>query len=68
MSDENKINTDWEIDKIHLEQDYEVKAWCQMFGITTGDLKHAVEVVGPSAVKVKEYLNRQNLKTRNTSR
>ena len=56
------------IDKIHLEEGYEVEAWCHMFGISMGDLKRAVDKVGTSALKVKEYLSQQNLKSRNTSR
>jgi hypothetical protein len=51
-----KFKEDRQIDTIHLEEIYEVKAWCHMFEITASDLKHAVEVVGTSAVKVKEYI------------
>ena len=68
MNDNKEVNNNLEIDTIHLEQDYEVKAWCHMFDITKVDLKHAVDVVGPSALKVKEYLNQQSSKARNASR
>ena len=50
-------------DRINLEEDYEVKAWCQMFGVTSIDLKHAIEVVGPSALKVKYYFKARELNT-----
>jgi hypothetical protein len=53
------------IDKINLDEDYEVQAWCHMFEITTIDLKRAIEVVGPSAVKVKHYLNEKNINSSN---
>ena len=56
------------IDKIHLEEGYEVEAWCHMFEVTTADLKHAVEVVGTSALKVKEYIHQQNLNARSSLR
>jgi hypothetical protein len=67
MSEDRKTNEE-AIDKIHLDENYEVEAWCQMFEITTADLKHAVEVVGPSAVKVKEYIHQQHLNSRNSLR
>jgi Protein of unknown function (DUF3606) len=68
MNDDTKLNKEGEIDKIHLEEVYEVEAWCQMFGISISDLKRAVDTVGTSALKVKEYLSRENVNTRNTSR
>lgn len=66
MSEERNINE--EIDKIHLDEDYEVQAWCHMFEISTVDLKHAIEVVGTSALKVKQYINQQHINTRNSLR
>lgn len=68
MRDDLKLNPDREIDKIHLDEVYEVEAWCHMFGISMGDLKRAVDTVGTSALKVKEYLTQQKIKSRNTSR
>ena len=53
MKDDVKPNKDWEIDKIHLDEIYEVEAWCHMFGISMSDLKRAVDKVGTSALKVK---------------
>ena len=67
MSEERKHNEE-DIDKIHLEENYEVEAWCHMFEITTADLKHAVEVVGTSALKVKEYIHQQHQNTGNSLR
>jgi hypothetical protein len=68
MKDDVNPGNDREIDKIHLDEVYEVEAWCHMFGISMGDLKRAVDKVGTSALKVKEYLSKQSLKARNTSR
>jgi hypothetical protein len=65
---EDKEHNEEAIDKIHLEEDYEVEAWCHMFDVTSADLKHAVEVVGTSALKVKEYINQQHLNSRNSLR
>ena len=45
-----------EVDRIHMDENYEVQAWCALFGITIRDLRNAINVVGPSAVKVKYYL------------
>ena len=67
MKDDVKLNMNWEIDKIHLDEIYEVEAWCHMFEISMGDLKSAIDKVGTSAVKVKEYLKKQNLKSRTIS-
>lgn len=52
-----------EIDKIHLDENYEVQAWCELFEVTLIDLKHAIDVVGPSAMKVKYYLLEKNKRT-----
>ena len=67
MNEDMKIGAVKEeaIDTIHLDEDYEVQAWCELFGITIGDLKQAVNVVGPSAVRVKYYLKENNVATYN---
>jgi hypothetical protein len=54
-----------EVDRIHMEENYEVEAWCALFGITIRELKNAVDAVGPSAVKVKYYLKEHNVHTIN---
>jgi len=61
MKDEVKFQVqEEEIDTIHLEENYEVQAWCELFEVTLIDLKHAIDVVGPSAMKVKYYLLDKN--------
>ncbi|HZI23516.1 MAG TPA: DUF3606 domain-containing protein [Chryseolinea sp.] len=54
-----------EVDRIHMEENYEVQAWCALFGITIRELRRAIDAVGPSAVKVKYYLKEHNVHTVN---
>lgn len=63
MNEDLKSGKNEAIDTIHLDQNYEVEAWCALFGTTVLDLKHAIDAVGPSAVKVKSYLKEHNLLT-----
>ena len=65
---DQKRDKDVDIDTIHLDEVYEVEAWCHMFGISMGDLRRAVDTVGTSALKVKEYLNEKKKANHNTSR
>ena len=64
MDEEMKRDQE-EIDRIHMDEGYEVQAWCELFGITVGDLKHAIDAVGPSAVRVKYYLEEKNITPKN---
>jgi hypothetical protein len=64
MKEMLKLHDEEEIDKIHMNENYEVQAWCEMFDVSVMDLKQAVETVGTSAIKVKHYLE-QRLKMRN---
>lgn len=57
MKEMLKLRDEEEIDKIHMDENYEVQAWCEMFEISLIDLKQAVAVVGTSAIKVKHYLD-----------
>ena len=50
-----KLHEEEEIDRIHMNENYEVQAWCEMFEVSVFDLKQAVAKVGPSAIKVKHY-------------
>jgi len=42
--------------RVNVNEDYEVKYWCNKFGCTEEQLKKAVESVGVSKDKVSEYL------------
>jgi hypothetical protein len=64
MKEMLKLHDEEEIDKIHMDENYEVQAWCEMFDVSVMDLKQAVETVGTSAIKVKHYLEKR-LKIRN---
>ena len=50
-----KSHEEEEIDKIHMDENYEVQAWCEIFEVSVFDLKQAVAKVGPNAIKVKHY-------------
>jgi hypothetical protein len=44
--------------RINIHQEYEVNWWCDHFGITKSILVNAVNAVGTSAEKVKNYLKK----------
>lgn len=60
MKEMLNLHNEEEIDRIHMDENYEVQAWCELFDVSLIDLKQAVEVVGPSAIKVKHYLEEQH--------
>ena len=43
---------------IALNEDYEVRDWCKSLGCTEEQLRAAVQAVGHSVDKVREYLKR----------
>ena len=58
MSD-NKSNTGSpDRDRINMNEDYEVRDWSESLGVTREELQEAVNAVGNSADKVREYLKR----------
>lgn len=59
--DEEEILESSDRDTIHPDEYYEMTAWCQMFGVTSENLKRAIQAVGPSALKVKLYINQHHL-------
>ena len=44
--------------RINVEEDYEVRYWAELFGVAYQQLRGAVQTVGVSADKVREYLRR----------
>ena len=44
-------------DRISLGEDYEVRDWTKMLGVSEEELREAVDAVGNSADKVREYLS-----------
>ncbi|MBE1526884.1 hypothetical protein GGC65_001340 [Sphingopyxis sp. OAS728] len=43
-------------DRISLSEDYEVRDWTKALGVTEEELRAAVDAVGNSADKVRDYL------------
>ena len=43
-------------DRINVNEDHELRNWAHKFGITTDELKEAVQAVGDRADKVREHL------------
>jgi len=48
--------------KININQGWELESWSKKLGVSKEQLKQAVKKVGPSVVKVREYLGRPHLK------
>ena len=49
-------------DRINLDENYEVRAWCQMFEVSSFELKEAIGKVGRSAWKVAQYFRKKKSK------
>ncbi|MCP3730351.1 DUF3606 domain-containing protein [Sphingomonas sp. MG17] len=58
MADDKLNNGSPDRDRISLSEDYEVRDWTQSLGVSEERLREAVQAVGNSADKVREYLNR----------
>lgn len=56
---DNKSNTGApDRDRINMSEDYEVRDWTESLGVSRERLQEAVDAVGNSAEKVREYLNK----------
>ena len=62
MSDAPRSGMDMDRKLISLREDYEVRYWTQAFGVTKKELMDAVQAVGHSAGKVREYLESRRLR------
>lgn len=58
MSDD-KTEVLFDRNLISLSERYEIRDWTNSLGVTEAELRDAVEAVGPSADKVREYLASQ---------
>ncbi len=58
MSDDKKNRGEPDRSRIALNEDYEVRYWTQELGVSVAKLQEAVQAVGHSADKVREYLKR----------
>ena len=54
--DEKHIKRPQDAKKINLSEEYEVKYWCEKFGVSEEALKKAVNKTGVSSVAVQDYL------------
>ena len=56
---DNKSNTGSpDRDRINMSEDYEVRDWSESLGVSRERLQEAVDAVGTSADKVREYLKK----------
>jgi hypothetical protein len=57
----NKLQNEKLQDKarIALNEDWEVQWWTKIFQVTPADLQEAIQQVGNSVAKVKEYLSQK---------
>jgi hypothetical protein len=56
MPDDKKIRQPLDNKRIDINDPQEVRNWCKSLGCTEAELKRAVNAVGTSAKKVREYL------------
>lgn len=45
-------------DRINLQEDYEVQYWTKTLGVSSEELRKAVEAVGPTADAVRRHLGK----------
>ena len=53
--DKNSIGSP-DRDRISLNEDYEIRDWTKSLGVSEDELREAVDAVGNSADKVRDYL------------
>lgn len=56
MSDDKSKKGPQDRSRISTSEDYEVRYWCEKFGVTAEELKAAVKKVGNSAAAVEREL------------
>jgi len=58
MADDKSNTGSPDRDRINMSEDYEVSDWTESLGVSRERLQEAVDAVGNSADKVREYLSR----------
>lgn len=58
MADDKTKTGNPDRDRINVGEAYELRDWSQRFGVSEGELKAAVQKVGPMAKDVAKALNR----------
>lgn len=56
MADDKKSTGSPDRDRISLSEEYEVRDWTKSLGVSEDELREAVDAVGNSADKVRDYL------------
>ncbi len=56
MADDKRNTGSPDRDRINMSEDYEVRDWAESLGVSKERLQEAVDAVGSSADKVREYL------------
>lgn len=56
MPDDRNSTGSPDRDRINLGEDYEIRNWTRSLGVSEDELREAVDAVGNSADKVREYL------------
>ena len=59
MSDDKSKAGKQHRDRINVHQDYELRDWSEMFGVSKERLKEAMQAVGDKAANVQNYLKSQ---------
>jgi len=54
--DDKNLKRPQDAKKINLGEEFEVKYWCEKFGVSEETLRKAVNKTGVSAVAVQDYL------------
>jgi hypothetical protein len=60
MGDNAKARNPQDSSRININQDYEVRYWTKALGVSEDELRNAVNSVGVSAEKVREFLRGRN--------
>ena len=58
MSDDKSKTGPADRSRINLSEDYEVRYWAEMLGVSKLELEATVEKVGPMAEDVRQFLNK----------
>jgi len=58
MSDDPKVRGEPDRSRINVNEEHEVRYWTKALDVTEGELRAAVDAVGPIAAKVREYFQR----------
>ena len=56
MADDTSVRSGIDRNKINTSQDHEVRYWTKELGISPEELRAAVQAVGSSADKVRDYV------------